>query len=348
MGMKGSGFRFGSLQQGERDLITDVPGVRVGHVTLSEGEIQTGVTALIPGEGSAFRMKFLAAAHVVNGFGKSTGLMQIAELGTLETPILMTNTFSVAACTEGLLDYMLAEHPEIGVTTGTVNTVVTECNDSGLNLIRERNVTGEDALRALTNAHQDFEEGAVGAGRGMKCFGWKGGIGSASRVFAIGGVSYTLGTLLLTNFGAREDLTVCGRRLAAPDDDAEGRDAGSCIMLIATDAPLTARQLGRCARRAQNGLARTGGITGGGSGEAAIMFSTANRVPHACTGKLLEMRYLHEDHLDIIFRAVAECVEESVISSLYHAETVKGRGGRELASARPYLDRLMESEGACC
>jgi len=329
MGINEGGVSFGILKKGERNLITDVPGVKVGHVTLSEGSVQTGVTAVIPGEGSCFRQKFPAAVHVINGFGKSAGLMQLRELGSLETPILLTNTFSVAACTEGLLDYMLAAHPEIGTTTGTVNCVVTECNDSKLNDIRARNVKPCHALEALENAGEDFAEGAVGAGRGMSCYGWKGGIGSSSRIVKIGGKKYTVGALLLTNFGSKRDFTVAGVKqgdVSMP----ESPDKGSCIMILATDLPLSCRQLERCTHRAQNGLARTGTITGSGSGEVVIMFSTANRIPHGGNEKIRSVQLLHEDCLDEVFRAVAETVEESVVSSVYHAETVTGIDGHRV------------------
>lgn len=179
----GTEIKFGNLKKGRRNLITDVPGVKVGHLTLKEGGVQTGVTALIPGEGSAFRNKFPAAVHVINGFGKSTGLLQVQELGNIETPIVLTNTLSVAAGLDGLITYMLKDHPDIGTTTGTVNPVVMECNDSYLNDIRGRHVKPEHVLAALGNTSEDFGEGSVGAGRGMKCYGWKGGIGSASRLF---------------------------------------------------------------------------------------------------------------------------------------------------------------------
>lgn len=358
MGVNSEKFVFGTLKKGKRNLITDVPGVRVGHVTLSSGEVQTGVTAVIPGEGSAFRRKFPAAVHVINGFGKSTGLVQIEELGTLETPIMLTNTLSVAACLDGLLTYMLEDHPEIGVTTGTVNCVVTECNDGVLNDIRGRHVKPEHALQALANASEDFAEGAVGAGRGMKNFGWKGGIGSSSRVVEFDGKEYTVGALLLTNFGRKHQLTVCGRHIGEDgirgeeigdasvgkgdcaaacgreaDDTAlpyAERDKGSCIMLIATDLPLSSRQLKRCARRAQNGLARTGSQTGGGSGEIVLAFSTANRIPHSSDEAVLTLEYLHEDKLDTVFSAVADAVEESAVSSMMHAEKVTGFMGHTL------------------
>jgi len=337
MGIQSEKYVIGNLKKGKRNLITDVPGVKVGHVTLCDGAVQTGVTAVIPGPGSAFREKFPAAVHVINGFGKSAGLMQVEELGTLETPILLTNTFSVAACLEGLLSYMLEDHPEIGRTTGSVNAVVTECNDSVLNDIRGRHVKPEHALDALKKASEDFEEGAVGAGRGMKCYGWKGGIGSASRVLEFDGREYTVGSLVLTNFGKKHQLTVCGRHIGEEQlvlgenteekESCDSRDNGSCIVLIATDLPLSARQLKRCTHRAQNGLARTGAQTGGGSGEIVLMFSTANRVPHSSEKAVLNAQYLFEDKLDDVFTAVADTTEEGLLSALFHAKTVTGRDG---------------------
>lgn len=356
MGITNSNYKFGSLPSGNRNLITDVPGVKVGHVTLSNNDIQTGVTAIIPGPGSAFQEKFPAAMHVINGFGKSVGLMQIEELGTLETPILFTNTLSVSACLDGLITYMLKDHPEIGTTTGTVNPVIGECNDSFVNDIRGRHVTADHALDALANASEDFEEGAIGAGRGMKCFGWSGGIGSASRIIELGEKKYTVGSLLLTNFGQKNQFTICGKKaeefLNKSDDNFStnngvinetqyfNRDMGSCMIIIATDVPLSSRQLKRCARRAQNGLARCGGQTSGGSGEIAIAFSTANRIPHDSTEIIHSSTYLHEDLLDIVFIAIVDCVEESVVSSVLHAETVSGRDGNTLESfidATPYF-----------
>ena len=332
MGVESGKYTFGSLPKGKRNLITDVPGVKVGHVTLAEGAVQTGVTAIIPGPGSTFRQKFPAAVHVVNGFGKSAGFLQIEELGTLETPILLTNTLSVAACLDGLLTYMLKDHPEIGITTGTVNCVVGECNDGKVNDIRGRNVKPEHALKALADASEVFAEGAVGAGRGMKCFGWSGGIGSASRMVEIQGRTYTIGALLLTNFGKKEQFLVCGQPMGNEPHAAvsEEREAGSCMIILATDLPLSTRQLKRICHRAQNGLARCGSITGGGSGEFVLAFSTENRVPHDAQQPVLSMHVLHEDLLDPVFSAVADCVEESVVSSVFHAETVTGRDGNTL------------------
>lgn len=325
------GYKFGYMEPGERNLITDVPGVRVGHVTLQGEEINTGVTAVIPHGGNMFQDKCVAAAHVINGFGKSAGLLQVQELGTLETPILLTNTLSVGTVTTALVEYMLEQNEDIGVSTGTVNSVVMECNDGHLSDIRGLHVTKEHARQAIEAAAETFEEGAVGAGTGMSCYSCKGGIGSASRVFELYGQKYTLGTLLLTNFGSLRDLAIGGDRVGERMYRAEKakaeQDKGSVIILIATDAPLSARQLGRAAKRAQSGLARTGSISGNGSGEIALAFTTANRLSHYGSGKAETISLLYEDDMDVIFRAVIECVEESVISSMLHAKTTKGRAG---------------------
>ena len=341
------GFTVGSLPHGPRNLISDVPGVTVGHCTLADGDVQTGVTALLPHPGDTFHEKVPAAAQVVNGFGKTTGLVQIEELGTLETPILFTNTLSVGTASTALVRYMLDRCPDICDTTSSVNPVVCECNDSGLNDIRGLHVTEADALAALADCRADFAEGAVGAGRGMRCHGLKGGIGSASRRIELDGRSYHMGALLLTNHARFEDLVVAGvpvsERLPRADVPPH-EDKGSVIVVLATDAPLSCRQLGRVARRAIVGLSRTGSYCGNGSGEIVIAFSTACRIPHYPEGDTLPLRALAENKIDLLFRAAAECVEEGVLSSLLHAETVTGRGGLTVPSL---ADLLRPTKGDC-
>ena len=249
---------FGIQQKGKRNLITDVAGITVGHCTLADGDVQTGVTALLPHQGDLFHDRCPAAVHVINGFGKSAGLVQVQELGYLETPLILTNTLSVGTAFTACVRYMLARNDQIGRAESTVNPVILECNDGYLNDIRGLHVTEDHVFAALDAADTAFALGAVGAGRGMSCYHLKGGIGSASRVFEIGGQTYTLGALAMTNFGSLIDLTIAGERigkkLAAEPEDAKG----SCIMVLATDAPLSSRQLSRVARRAQSGLARTG------------------------------------------------------------------------------------------
>ena len=330
---------IGRLPHGARNKISDVPGVTVGHCTLAEGSVQTGVTALLPHPGDVFHDKVLAACHVINGFGKTTGLVQIEELGTLETPILFTNTLSVGTVETALVKYMLERNPDICETTGSVNPVVCECNDCTLNDIRGLHVTEQNALDALADCKADFAEGAVGAGRGMRCHGLKGGIGSASRLVELDGKTYTIGALVLSNHATFDDLVVAGTPIHTLLDERipPHEDKGSIITVIATDIPLSERQLKRLCRRVIVGLSRTGSTCGNGSGEIVLAFTTANRMPHYADSPLLPMTMLHDDAINPLFRAVAECAEESVLSSLLHAETVTGKNGRTVASLADLL-----------
>ncbi|MBL0385705.1 P1 family peptidase [Tumebacillus sp. ITR2] len=335
------GVEIGTMERGVRNAISDVPGVLVGHVTLSDGAVQTGVTAVVPHPGNLFREKVAAAVHVINGFGKSVGTVQLEELGTLETPILLTNTLSVGTVSEALVRYMLEQTPEIGLTTGTVNPVVCECNDGWLNDIRGLHVREEHVRAALENVRADVEEGAVGAGRGMSCYGLKGGIGTASRIMEIGGQNYTLGALVLSNFGRQDDLQVggraVGREIREQMESAAERERGSIIMILATDLPLSDRQLKRVAVRAGVGLARTGSYIGHGSGDVVLAFSTATRIPHESLEPILTLPYLQDHFLDPAFRAGAECVEEAILNSMVAAEPVTGRDGNHRGSLREYL-----------
>ncbi|MBQ6260651.1 MAG: P1 family peptidase [Firmicutes bacterium] len=326
-------------EAGKRDLISDVPGVTVGHCTIKseDGSVNTGVTVVMPHQGNIFREKLPAASAVINGFGKTAGLVQIDELGTLESPIFMTNTLSVGTVLTGAVRFMLGICPEIGDTTGTVNCVVTECNDGFLNDIRGLHVREEDVFTAIGSASEDFEEGAVGGGTGMKMMGLKGGIGSASRVFEAGGRSFTVGAIVMSNYGAMRDLTIGTDRIGRRITEARSEDKGSCIIVVATDAPLSDRQLARLARRSAHALARTGSYSGNGSGDVAIAFSTANRIPHVPEGPVMKMEVLHEDFMSIVFEAGTEAMEEALISSLVHADTTEGYKGRVLKSVREYL-----------
>ncbi len=334
------GIRIGRMPKGPRNTIADVPGVSVGHCTLADGAVQTGVTAVIPATGNLFREKVMAACHVINGFGKSCGIVQIEEMGTLETPILLTNTFGVGATSEALVRSMLGANPDIGRKTGTVNPAVFECNDGFLNDIRALSVREEHVLRAIASADPDFEEGAVGAGRGMSCYQLKGGIGSASRIVEYGGASFTLGALVLSNFGQMEDLTVDGRKLGgaifgiAPPEN----EQGSIIAVLATDAPLTERQLKRVARRASVGITRTGAFIGNGSGEIALAFTTANRVFHDETSPVRRIGMFNENKINLLFRATVEATEEAVLNSMVCAEAVTGRDGHTRRSLAEFAE----------
>lgn len=325
--------------RGERDLITDVPGVKVGHVTLKEGDIHTGVTAVLPHGGNCFQDKVMAGVSVINGFGKSVGLIQIQELGTIETPILLTNTLSVGTACQELTRYMLEGNPDIGVTTGTVNCVVTECNDGRLNDIRGLHVRPEHVREALANAGEDFEEGAVGGGTGMVCLGIKGGIGSASRRVEVDGQTYTVGALVMSNFGAPGNLIIGGKHYDTNLGRDERKDEGSIIMLLATDIPLNERQLSRLAKRSMVALGRVGSYCGNGSGDIAIAFTTANRLPHYSEKNILETKMFYDENIDRVFVAGVEAVEEAIISSLYHAETTTGVRGNCYLGLRDFVAR---------
>jgi D-aminopeptidase len=344
------GIVIGKLPTGRKNCLTDVEGVLVGHVTLDyslesgEGEyVCTGVTAILPHSGSLFREKVTAASYVFNGFGKTTGLVQVNELGVLESPIMLTNTFSVPAVTQGTLSYMLEQNSEIGDTTGTVNIVVGECNDGHLNSIRACAVKPEHAIEAIRRASAEpAEEGAVGAGKGMVCFGHKGGIGTSSRLIRTQEGEYTVGVLVLSNFGKPEDfqseryewLRSSGvRPLDNPPD-------GSIIIVLGTDAPLSDRQLLRVAKRTGIGLGRTGSHYSHGSGDICIAFSTAHKIPHAAE-QITEVRtQLREDHpvMNQLFAAASEATEEAILNSLSQAVTTTGRGGRTIY-AHPFAEQ---------
>ena len=267
-------IRVDGLATGPNNLITDVPGVRVGHCTVEGGGQRTGVTAVLAGDHNPFAEKNVANAHVLNGFGKSLGLMQVQELGTLETPILLTNTLNVGLVHDAAVSYMLELCRRDGLECHSVNPVVLECNDARLSDIQRRAVGREEVFRALNTASRDFALGAVGAGRGTVCFGFKGGIGSASRRLRLDGKDYTLGVLVQTNHGRMDDLRIDGRQPFA-GKDGQSCDKGSVIIVMATDLPLSSRQLGRVLRRGSVGLARLGSFIGHGSGEVMLGFTTA-------------------------------------------------------------------------
>jgi len=349
------GIMLGTLPPGPENAITDVAGVRVGYTTLVRGSgqlvrgvgpVRTGVTAVLPHEGNLFLSKVPAAATVFNGFGKSLGLMQIDELGQVETPILLTNTLTVGRVADALVAVMLEQNPAIGVSTlGTVNAVVCECNDGFLNDIQGRHVGEQEMRAALAQATVGpVAEGNVGAGTGMITYGFAGGIGTASRRLAQEQGNYTLGVLVLANFGRRSDLLIAGvpvgreleRKSQSPrgtiSPPPERREQGSVIVLLATDAPLDARQLGRLTRRVPLGLARTGTHMGHGSGDLAIAFSTAQRIPHDATPLTHTAMILNEQHpaLDALFLAVVEATEEAVLNALCAAHSLEGRDGHRV------------------
>jgi D-aminopeptidase len=339
---------IGVLPCGPRNAISDVAGVQVGHCTLDAGPVQTGVTVLRPHGGDLYQDKVPAGLAVINGFGKSVGLLQLEELGQLETPIALSNTFAVGALAQAQIRACMAEQPELGRSLPTVNPLVLECNDGYLNDIRQLVVGETHYQAALAAAAADFAQGSVGAGRGMSCFQLKGGIGSASRWLEAGAssaptVRHTVGALVLANHGLLPQLLWAGRPLgaqlapslaAAHGGPGQAAEKGSIIVLLATDAALDARQLRRLAWRAAAGLARGGSVYGHGSGDIALAFSTAYTLPDRPSRPMPAVTMLHEATLDPLFQAAADCVEQAVIHALWYASPVCGRDGQQRQTLR--------------
>lgn len=327
------GIKIGVMSPGKFNSITDVAGVKVGHATLIKGDsIRTGATAILPHSGNIFQQKVPAAVFVANGFGKLAGSTQIMELGNLETPIVLTNTMNVATAMDALITYSLSQS---GIENlRSVNAVVGETNDSFLNDIKGRHVAATDVLQALANAKDAIiEEGNVGAGTGTICFGYKGGIGTSSRKLpqSLGG--YTIGVLVQTNFGGVLQINGVniGKELGKFDFSNQllNNVDGSCMIIVATDAPLDSRNLERLAKRAFLGLGKTGGIASNGSGDYVIAFSTTEnlRIAHSPKEKVSQTNTLHNDYTSPIFMAAIEATEEAIINSLFAGKTMKGNKG---------------------
>ncbi len=353
------GITPGVFEPGAQNAITDVAGVRVGHANVAQGEgVGTGVTAILPHGRNLYQDKVAAAIHVFNAFGKLVGATQVQELGQIETPILLTNTLSVWDAAAAMADWMLARPGNENVRS--INPIVGETNDGWLNDIRGRHVKAEHVRAALESAREGpVEEGSVGAGAGTMAFGWKGGIGTSSRRVPLrDGRVFTVGVLVQTNFGGR--LTISGvpvwRELKPPERAAAGGAPaaadGSCMIVVATDAPLDARQLGRLAARAMHGMARTGSTGSGGSGDYVIAFSTTHAVPGSPAARANEsaapdgdVAQVPEGHLSPLFEAVVDATEEAIYNSLLRATTVRGIEGHtgEAIPLAPLL-RLLKRE----
>lgn len=366
------GHAIGRFATGPRNALVDVRGTRVGHLTLVEDladgrAVRTGVTAVVPHGGNVYAEKVLAACHVVNGYGKGTGLTQVAELGTIEAPVLVTNTLSVGAVWEGGLRHVLGLNPEVGRDRDTVNVVVGECFDGHLSDARGLHVRPEHAVAAIEAAHeQEVGEGSVGAGTGTACLGFKAGVGTASRLTETE-PPCVLGALVVANYGRRRDLHLllgrgvgeqtakptadgrpssaaeCERPPAEADPSGEG---GSAIVVLATDAPLSERQLRRVAARAVFGLGRAGSFASSGSGEYVIAFSTAHRVPHRAERGHQDFRFLRDDGPELrqLFEMAGEVTQEAVLNSLCVAEAMEGRDGhRRDALSYALLDGLRHT-----
>lgn len=335
------GVKIGTMERGALNKITDVAGVKVGHYTIDSGSSKTGVTAIIPADGNLFDKKLPAASFVWNGFGKTAGLLQIDELGTLETPIALTNTLNVGIVHDAVVEYAINQCVSDGIEMRSLNPVICECNDSRINDIAVRAVKKEHVFEALAAAESDFSEGDIGAGKGTICHGLKGGVGSASRVLTLNGEQFTIGVLVQSNHGKLEDLTVCGKNigaeLAAKNLGNTPVDSGSIIMIIATDLPCSTRQLGRIIKRASVGLARLGSFVGHGSGEIMIGFSTARKIENESTSDIVDCREIAEGKIDLAFRAVAEAAEEAVLNSMICAAPNVKHDGENVHSLREFL-----------
>jgi len=331
------GFVSGGLAPGSLNAITDVAGVRVGHTTLidDQGPARTGVTVVLPHGGDLFQHKVPGAVHTINGFGKPFGFEQVRELGVLESPIALTNTLNVGLVADALVQHAIRQGEETGHPVRSVNVVVGETNDGYLNDIQGRHVRAEHVWAAIESATGGpVAEGCVGAGTGTVCFGCKGGIGTASRVLPAEQGGFCVGVLVQSNFGRFQDLTIrgvpVGRLLQQPEVLSPG--AGSIMVVLATDAPLASRQLGRLCRRVPAGLARVGSVLSHGSGDFAIAFSTARRVEHAPAALTTTGVLLADERLAMsgLFPVVIESVEEAVLNSLCAAKATVGRDGHRV------------------
>jgi D-aminopeptidase len=346
------GVVIGRYPPGPLNAITDVAGVKVGHATLirgegplrpGEGPVRTGVTVIVPRD-DVWRKKVPAGAFVLNGTGEMTGLAWVAESGFLEYPVALTNTLNVPRVANGVMSWMIKQYPGIGINDDTLTPVVAECDDGRLNDIQGRHVSEQDVMTALDHAATGpVPEGSVGAGTGMVSYGFKGGIGTASRRLPAEEGGYTVGVLVNANHGRRPELIVAGvpvGKLYEPErmTGHHGAGEGSIIVIIATDAPLDARQLGRLAKRAALGLARTGTTARHSSGDFMLAFSTGGTIPHYPEAGTFTLTHLADTHISPLFTATAEATEEAVLNALTMATTVVGRDGHRVEAIS--LERL--------
>lgn len=346
-----TGIEIGVLSPGQYNAITDVQGVKVGHLTKIEGDdIRTGVTAILPYDGNIFQDKVPAAIYLGNGFGKLAGYSQVEELGNLETPIILTNTLNVATAVDAVIGYTLEQEGNEAVRS--VNAVVGETNDGRLNDIRGRHITREDVITAIKSAKSgSVAEGNVGAGTGTICFGYKGGIGTSSRVLPASLGGYTIGVLVQSNFGGVLEIAgvPIGKELGVHSFSKHiQKDAdGSCMIVVMTDAPLDARNLKRLAKRAFTALAKTGSIISNGSGDYVIAASTADncRVPYQMDTAIVQPHVLHNDAMSPLFMAVLEATEEAIINSLWAAEDMSGSGHTIKALPKKKVLGIMKKYG---
>lgn len=346
------GVKIGHYATGKYNAITDVAGVKVGQATIISGEgklmqgqgpVRTGVTAILPHEHDLFHHRVAAGGFTLNGAGEVTGLSQAEEWGAIETPIMLTNTLSVGQVHDAVLDYLLKYYPDAGISSDPIVPIVAECDDSHLNDIQGRHVTKEHVFAALKNATEGpVAEGCVGAGTGMIAFDFKAGIGTASRVLPGRHGGYTIGALVMANFGPRRCFQIAGCPVGNSIVDLlpDPHPDGSIIVVIATDAPLISLQLRRIAKRAALGIGRIGGYASHVSGEFCLAFSTGTVFPRKCASLTVELQLLRDQYLDPLFEATVEATEEAIINSLLQATDMRGRDGH-VAYAVP-LERLYQ------
>lgn len=335
------GIVVGTGKVGRLNKITDVPGVKVGHHTIQTDTRNTGVTVVVPGDGNIFKNKFVAASHVINGFCKTTGLVQVDELGTIETPIALTGVLNVGKVSDALISYTLKQDGNEDVNS--INPVVMECNDSLLNESTDRLVGESAVMEAIETASIDFEEGAVGGGTGMTCFGMKGGIGSASRLTFIDGKYYTIGVLVQTNFGGTGNFILNGNFIGDKlvDKISNVEDKGSIVIVVATDLPLSERQLKRLIKRSEVGIIRTGSFLSPYSGDVVVGFSTANRIDD--DKNIRDIKVISEEKLAYAIRMVGEATEEAILNSLACSKKVITTSKTDYSFADIYLDDYIKS-----
>ena len=352
-----AGVWFGEQPTGPRNAITDVSGVKVGHCTIIKGSgrldpgngpARTGVTAILPHDGSLFERPVKASYFDFNGGGGLGGSLQIREFGLIDTPIVLTNTMSMGTAATAIVKYMLKQNPTSGVTEDTIIPTVSECDDSWLNDSRGLHVREEHVYEAIENASAEVKEGSVGGGTGMSAFDYKGGIGTSSRMVSTPAGKYTVGTLVMCNHGEWQELRIdgvpVGSLLGSPD--IQRPEKGSIVMVVGTDAPLDSRQLGRIARRAIMGLAVTGSASHNGSGDIVVSFSTANMHDRYKGNGLLVDHLLRDSEIDPLFRATIDSTAESIVNSLFKAETIEGRDGH-VSNALPIDEtlRILKEHG---
>jgi len=333
-----TGIWFGELPTGPKNAITDVTGVKVGHCTIirgtgplvvGKGPVRTGVTAILPHGRNLFREPVKGAYFDMNGCGGLMGNLQIGEFGVIDTPVVLTNTMSLGAAAEGAIKYLLKSNSDVGLDEETIIPIVSECDDSYLNDARGLHVREEHVVAAIEDAKETVAEGAVGSGTGMTCHDYKGGIGTSSRMVAVAEELYTLGVLVMTNHGEKNELRIdgvpVGLKLPPPEQKRSGD--GSIVIVIATNAPMDSRQLKRLAKRSFLGMANVGSCSANTSGDIAVAFSTANVHDRNKSKGLVTSHLIQDKDITPLFRAAVDCTAEAIVNSLFKAETVEGRDG---------------------